>query len=443
MFSKVEIAFQGLLNCLQSIKMYGSFHPMFQRSLDSACLAFDEALSDRQEIIIGIVGDDLAFEKEILFELGKILQPAILYLKERKIERLAFYHGINRDELRIFIDFIARPKEEFKGDPQAVLSLAGVEHIIVGKIKIDESKGKVTSEEEQLNLYDSSSLNIGQALTGVLNAQKIDHLGLKSSLSNIMESLSVQRHDLLKLAMLKRYDLKTYTHMFNVAIFSMYFSSRLGFDKTNVLNIGIAAMFHDIGKLFISRKILNKSDKLTDKESERFQSHTLLGAQIMLKYVDSLGILPVVVSFEHHLKYDFSGYPRFPLLKKQHIASSIVSVCDVYDALSQRRGYKQDYSPDVVYRIMNREKNSSFDPELLDKFFKYVGLWPVGSIVKLSDSSVAFVTGQNESDIHRPIVEIVSPAVSRRTVDLIKDKSLNIECYLDPVKEGKEYLSLV
>ncbi|MDD5120465.1 MAG: HD domain-containing protein [Candidatus Omnitrophica bacterium] len=442
MFSKVETAFQSLLNCLQSVKMYGPAHPMFEKSLDNAYIVFSDALVDRQEIVVGIIGEELAFEKEILFDLGKLLRPAILYLKERNIERLAFYRGLNKEELRLFMDFIARPKEDFKTDPQDAFSLVQVEHISVGKLKINdnkETKGSLSSG--QIDLYDSSAKKIDQALNGVLNAEKIDHLALRFSLSNILENLSTQRYELLKLATMKRYDMETYMHMLNVAIFSMFFSSRLGFDKTNVLNIGMAAIFHDIGKLFISRKLLHKAGKLTEQEFSRIKSHTFLGAEIMLKYVDTMGILPVVTSFEHHLKYDSSGYPRLPLLKKQHIASEIVSICDVYDALSQRRGYKQDYSPDVVYNIMNKEKGSSFDQGLLDKFFRYMGLWPVGSVVELSDGSIALVTGQNESDIQRPIVEIVAPAEKRRSVNLLKEE-INIERYLNPWKEGKEYLAL-
>jgi len=443
MFSKVEIAFQSLLNCLQAIRMYGPNHPMFQKALDNTSLVFDDALAEHQEIVIGIVGDELAFEKEILFDLGKLLRPAILYLKERNIEKLAFYRGLNINELRIFIVFIARPKEDFKGDSQEALSFSGVEHISVGKLKVDDSKGKgAASEAGKINLYDSSAQKVSQILNGVLNGDKIDHFALEFSLGNLMEGLSLQRQELFKLATLKRYDAETYTHMLNVAIFSMFFSSRLGFDKTNVLNIGIAAMFHDVGKLFISRKILHKPGQLTDQEFGSIKSHTFLGAEIMLKYVDTLGILPVVINFEHHLKYDSSGYPRLALLKKQHIASSIVSICDVYDALSQKRGYKQDYSPDIVYSIMNKEKGSSFEPELLDKFFRCIGLWPLGSVVALDDGSIAIVKDQNESDIQRPIVEIVLPIEKRRVVNLINDYSLSIERYLNPWKEGKEYLNI-
>ncbi len=442
MLTSIEVAFQGLLTCLQSLKMYGQLHPMFQKSLDKAFEAFSEVLASRQEMVIGIVGEELAFEKEILFDLAKFLRPAILYLKDRNIERIAFYSGLKKEELVKFVSFIAGPKEDFKGDLQASLSLAGVEHISIGKLKVDSQQDKSTITLAQSELYDSSADVVNRALSGVLNSEKIDHLALKFSLSNIMENISSQRQGVLKLATLKRYDVETYTHMLNVSIFSMYFSSRLGFDKADILNIGVAAMYHDIGKLSISRKILHKSGQLTDQEFGQIKSHTLLGAQIMLKYVDILGILPVVICFEHHLKYDSSGYPRLPFLRKQHIASLIVAICDVYDALSQRRGYKQDYSPDVVYNIMNRDKGSAFDPELLDKFFKIMGFWPVGAVVALNDGSIALVREQNESDIRRPKIEIVSPVEKKCAVDLVRDSSLSIERYLNPWKEGKEYLRL-
>ncbi len=442
MLAKIESAFKELLTCLQTAKMYGTTHPMFQKSLDKAYAAFEEALSERQEIVIGIVGDELACEKEIFFDLGKLLRPAILYLKERNIERLAFYRSLTKDELGKFVGIISGPKEEFKGDPQQLLDFAGIENISIGKLKVAARQERVEMDPGLVNLYDFSMDKVAQVVSSVLNLEKVDPKLLKLSLNNIIDGLSMQRQELLKLTTMKRYDVEAYVHMMNVAIFSMYFASRIGFEKNEVLDIGLAALFHDIGKMYISRKTLHKPDRLSEQEFDRIKSHTVLGAEFMFRYVDTLGILPVVVSFEHHLKHDMSGYPRLPLLRRQHPVSAIVAICDVYDALSQRRGYKQDYSPDLVYNIMNKDRGSAFDPALLDKFFQFMGLWPVGSVVALNDGSVALVKEQNDSDIRRPKIEIVAPAEKKGLVDLLGEEGLSIERYLNPWKEGREFLGL-
>jgi len=210
------------------------------------------------------------------------------------------------------------------------------------------------------------------------------------------------------------------------------------------LDIGAAALFHDIGKIYISRKIIQKPGLLTEEEFAKIKSHVIVGAEIMLKYADTLGILPVVVCFEHHLKYDLSGYPKLSFPQKPHIASLIVSICDVYDALSQKRGYKNDYSPEMIYEIMMREKGMTFEPQLLDKFFKIIGVWSIGTIVALSDGRIAVVKEENEDDIFSPKVEVISPQDKKEIIDLkaVKDK-IKIERFLSPFKEGKDYFSLI
>ncbi|MDD5692615.1 MAG: HD domain-containing protein, partial [Candidatus Omnitrophica bacterium] len=289
MSAEIQTAFKELLTCLQTAKLYGTVHPMFQKSLDKAYTAFEDVLNSRPEMVIGIVGDELAFEKEIFFDLSRLLKSAILYLKERNIERLAFFRGLSKEELGKFVGLIAGPKEEFKADPQKLLVVSGVQNISIGKLKVDDKGDKGSFALEQLNLYDTSVDKVSQVLIGVLNSEKIDHLSLKFSLSNIMDNLGSQHQELLKLATVKRYDVETYTHMLNVSILSMYFASRLGFEKSDILNIGVAALFHDIGKMYISRKTLHKPDRLNDQEFASIKSHTILGAEFMLKYVDALG----------------------------------------------------------------------------------------------------------------------------------------------------------
>ena len=272
----------------------------------------------------------------------------------------------------------------------------------------------------------------------------MDGLALKVAVNNIIENLETEYKQLLKLNTLKRYDLGTFAHLINVSVLSMYFSSKIGFSRETVLEIGLSALFHDIGKLYISRKIIRKPEHLSALESSFMESHTLLGSALILQYIDTIGIMPVVVSFEHHLKYDLSGYPKLAFPNGPHIVSQIVSICDTYDALSERRSYKADYPPDVIYNFMIRGKGTAYNPFLLDKFFQLIGVWPIGSIVALSDKRIAVVVEENQDKIFSPLVRIIYPQKEEGTVDLKNNNSgLKIERYLNPWKEGKDFLHLI
>jgi hypothetical protein len=115
----------------------------------------------------------------------------------------------------------------------------------------------------------------------------------------------------------------------------------------------------------------------------------------------------------------------------------------VYDALAQRRTYKKDYPPNEIYNIMMKEKGKLFDPKLLVKFFKITGVWPIGTIVSLSNRSIAFVREANERDIFRPVVEVISPKNRKGMIDLLKNKDISIKKSLNPFAEGKKYLDML
>jgi HD-GYP domain-containing protein (c-di-GMP phosphodiesterase class II) len=443
MLENIENSFKDLLASVQTAKLYGSEHSIFHKSVDKAYASLMDVLSEREELTIGIVGEELAFEKEIFFELSQMVRPAIIYLKDKGIEKLSFSRGLEREELSKFITFLAAPKEGVERDPQEHLSLMGIANIKVGKLKAS-SPAKAEEALTFLNIYQSALDKTSQTVEGVLNAQAIDQLSFRFAINNVMEKLIKHHQQLLKLTTLKRYDPGTFVHLINVSILSMFFSSKLGFAKDAVLDIGVAALFHDIGKLYISGKILRKSEGLTEEEFSRIKSHTTLGSALLLQYVDTLGILPVVVSFEHHLKYNLKGYPKLSVPLKPHIASMIVSICDVYDALLERRSYKADYTPDMIYNLMVREKGTSFEPALVDKFFTAVGVWPIGSIVSLSDGRIAVVIEENEDDIMSPKVEVIHPADKKEIIDLKGTKeTIKIARFLNPWKEGKEFLHLI
>lgn len=446
MLNKRKKALIHLFSALQTGKLYSKDHPLFHETIEKSYESMKGALENKTEMVIGLVNEELACEEEIYFDLSQKLRSSILYLLDRNIEKIYVHKALNRDELREFVALLSSSKNELSQDSQKVLTLHGIRNIKTSKIKDDSLFLIEGTEDWQVmqKLYESAVDSYVRSVESVLNLENVDYIDLRFNVLNVMENFVGRHQEIMSLIEIKKKDLLTYVHLMNVSILSMHLSAKLGYSKDNVLDVGVAALFHDIGKMYISSKILKKKTKLTEREFSKIKDHSILGAKILNEYTDSMGILPAVVAFEHHLRYDLTGYPQVTYQKKPCTASLIVSICDVYDALAQRRTYKKDSPPNEIYKIMIKDRGKLFQPEILDRFFEVTGVWPVGTIVSLSDNSIAVVREINENDIFRPKVEVISPAANKRFVDLEMEKQkIDIVAPLNPFGEGKKYLDSV
>ncbi len=446
MKDKVKVCFLLLMNAIQAGRIYSTEHPKFEEFLDRLYNILLEILEHKKELILGLVSSELAWEDEIFFDLSSKLSTLISFLEENRIERIVFSQGLQREELRQFISFLIRAKKpvQVSEAEKEYLDLSGVQNIRAGRLRaMIKNQDSERIKEELKRKYESSVEAVSYSLNLVLEEREVDYLDLRFNLLNVMEDFFGRHQELLNLIEVKRSDLVTFVHLLNVSILVMFFASKLGFARDDVLDLGVAALYHDIGKLYISHKIIKKKTRLTDEEFQQIQNHPIIGAQILERYKDSLGYLPVVAAFEHHLRYDLSGYPKLPFNRKPHLASQMISICDVYDALAIKRSYKKDYPPDKIYELMMMEKGKAFAPQLLDKFFQFIGLWPVGTIVVLNDDRVAVVRRVNENEIARPVVEIIAPQNEGEVIDLSQNGELSIVRALNPRGKGKKYLALL
>ena len=375
MKDKIKLCFLLLMNTIQAGRIYSTNHPKFDEFLDRLYANLQEILEHRKELTLGLVSGELAWEDEIFFDLSEKLSTLIAFLEDNRIERIVFSQGLQREELRQFISFLVRARKSGQVAEQDYSVLEGIQNIRAGRLRAAVKGLEAEKIKEELKRkYQSSVEAVSGSLNLVLEEQEIDYLDLRFNLLNIMEEFFGRHEELLNLVEVKQRDLITFVHLLNVSLLVMFLASKLGFARDDVLDLGIAALYHDIGKLYISQKIIKKKGRLTDEEFQQIQNHPVIGAQILERYKDSLGYLPVVVAFEHHLRYDLNGYPKLPYNRKPHLASQMVAICDVYDALAIKRSYKKDYPPDKIYELMMMEKGKAFAPELLDKFYQFIGL---------------------------------------------------------------------
>lgn len=189
-------------------------------------------------------------------------------------------------------------------------------------------------------------------------------------------------------------------------------------------SIGIAALFHDIGKTEIPREILNSPSYLSAEEWEIMRMHPFWGAVsiLRLKGLDETGILNSIVSFQHHMNYDSSGYPKLQEPMVLTFYSRIITIADRYDAMTASRVYKTvPMSPDKALGFMMEKSGTDLDPVLLKFFVNMVGSYPVGTLVLLDTNEMGLVYEGNHTVSDRPRVMIIADNSGSRANGLVVD----------------------
>ena len=240
----------------------------------------------------------------------------------------------------------------------------------------------------------------------------------------IADSVLRQPHALISLARLKNSDEYTYMHSVAVCALMIALARQLNLDQDLVHEAGLAGLLHDLGKMGVPGKILNKPGKLTDEEFKVMKSHPQIGASILMNnpLVSAL-VLDVVM--HHHEKMDGSGYPHRLTGDNISLFAKMGAVCDVYDAITSNRPYKKGWSPAESIRKMAEWSKGHFDEAVFQAFVKTVGIYPTGSLVRLESGRLGIVTEQSEKSLLTPKVKIFFSAklktpILQETLDLSK-----------------------
>lgn len=203
---------------------------------------------------------------------------------------------------------------------------------------------------------------------------------------------------LMTLSTLRTYDDYTFHHSVNVAILSMCLGNAIHLSKPSLERLAVCGMLHDLGKVEIPVHILNKPGRLTPGEFEEIKKHSLNSALQILKIKASRERRARLIAppFEHHLKYDMSGYPLSPRKKTLSLFGRILTIADVYDAITSPRKYRESVmSPDEALGYMLKGAGTDFDPVLLKVFIRMMGIFPVGTLVLLDTGEIGLVRGAN------------------------------------------------
>lgn len=233
-------------------------------------------------------------------------------------------------------------------------------------------------------------------------------------------------HFFLGLTTIKNYDDYLYNHSVNVCVLSIAFGMRIGLSKRLLSELGMAALFHDIGMVKLPLELLNKRGRYEQDEREAMQRHTIIACKEMLgkKNLSDQAIRRVLVAYEHHLDYNVGGYPRVRRGRRIHLFSRIVEIVDAFDSMTTAKPYREAFLPDEALKIMLKEAGTKFDPVLIKIFVNMVGVFPLGTCVELNTGEVALVfhNSNDPAKFDRPRVKLLLDAdgnkLKPRIVDL-------------------------
>ncbi len=237
-------------------------------------------------------------------------------------------------------------------------------------------------------------------------------------------STSVLRNPgaLISLARLKSADDYTYMHSVAVCALMVALARQLGLDDKTTRDIGMAGLLHDLGKAMMPMDVLNKPGKLTDAEFTIIKSHPEEGHQLLMEG-KAVGEIALDVCIHHHEKMDGSGYPHHLPGDQISLYAKMGAVCDVYDAITSNRPYKPGWDPAESIRKMTEWCKGHFDERIFQAFVKSIGIYPIGSLVRLESGRLGVVMEQSEKSL---LVPVVKAFFSTKSQTYIKPEVLDL-----------------
>jgi HD-GYP domain-containing protein (c-di-GMP phosphodiesterase class II) len=436
------IALESLLRNLQagvkSVGMYPPTHPTAARFLSRIGEDLNTILGEQESLILGVVDHALVAVGLPFTGTEAIAQAFAKRLEERGIGSIEFLRGSTQEEVSQCVQVLAM-------QPEALGRLGPVDGVLgqrgVGTIRLSHQvpttgeddraaekdaapgAGEGGGEDEELAVMGRSLRlyrdAVGSAKRILTEARmgKIPSLSdAKLAVAGLVDGILQDQNAMLALTLIKSYDEYLFNHSVNVSVLCIALGQALGLDGETIREMGLGGLLHDLGKVHWPESLYLKPRGLSDEEWALVQRHPSDGAGIVEK-MGSVSPTTMEVVLEHHLRFDRKGYPVVDPDKEPGFFGMIAQLADAYDAITTSRVYQNAFEPSKAVARLQSLAGAVFDPKLLEVFVRMVGIYPVGSMVRLSTGELALVVKANAAASSRPFVRLLFDRTGRRLAE--------------------------
>lgn len=417
----------SLYSCLRSLRLYPLENQVVQRALAEVEKATEAVLKRESHMQLRLAGDFM-FLNEVRMRLDLSNYASFVFvrkvLESHGIGDIRVEPGVDIREWTSFLSAITRPPEGQGNRLEAFgqrLRDAGIEYITVGPPASLTDALDLTEETKEAarRTYARSVTVVKDVMTQVRLGKAWSGRRVKRVVLGIVDQVLHDEAAMLGMTTLRDYDEYTFTHSVNVCILSVALGQKLGFNKLQLFDLGLGALFHDVGKSRVPLSVLNKEGRLDKEEWRVMSQHPDFGLILLfdLHGFEEPPYRAMLTAYEHHMRTDFSGYPKVLRERWLGFFSRIVAVADAFDAATSKRSYQYiPFPPDEVLREMRDNPSRGFDPVVIKAFINMMGIYPVGTLCILDSGELAVVVAPspNPEELHRPLVRIISDASGRK-----------------------------
>ncbi|MEW6068299.1 MAG: HD domain-containing phosphohydrolase [Nitrospirota bacterium] len=342
-----------VVTAMSEVSLYSKDHPAIAEISEKAANIID-GLFVEDSFNITLLGKNFMINDTPVIEKGMHIETFRKKLKAKGIEKVIIKKGVLAEEIQRFIYEIALKN----------MTPSSSEHILVGTVQVRFK----SPEADTLAIMSENISLVRNAYDGISRFKKLDIFGLEDAVMGFVSALKSEANVLHVISPVKSYSEYTYVHAANVSTLTIFQAESLSLKGEDLYEAGLAGLLHDIGKLFVSKEVLEKEKGLDGSEWTEMKKHPIHGA-LYLSTLEEVPKLAVIAAFEHHMKFDGTGYPDTKRRgRKQHLISQLVAISDVFDAMRTERPYQKARELPVIVAVFKEMAGKDFNPVLVDNF---------------------------------------------------------------------------